>query len=87
MTITLTPKQEAIVREKVASGHFATPDDVISESLRLLEEVDDPLPLEDARRAIAIGLDQEARGDVAELDINVILSKGRAVLAQRQQGE
>ena len=86
MTITLTPEQEAMVREKVARGHFASPDDVISESLRLLEELDDPLPLEDTRRALAIGLAEDARGDVAELDIQDILSKGRTVLAQSQQG-
>ena len=82
MTITLPPAQEAIVREKVASGHFASPDDVISESLRLLEEQDDPLPLEDVRREIAIALAQEERGEVAALDMEDILAKGRAILAK-----
>ena len=82
MTITLPPEQEAIVRERVASGHFASPDKVISESLRLLEEQDDPLPFDDTRRAIAIA--QEERGDVADLDITAMLAIGRSMLPQKQ---
>jgi len=77
MTITLNPKQEAIVREQIASGQFASADDVISESLRLLDVQRDPLPVEEMRRELAIAAAQEERGEVAELDIEEIIAKGR----------
>ena len=38
MTVTLTPEQEAMVREKVASGRFGDPAEVVDEALRLLDE-------------------------------------------------
>jgi putative addiction module CopG family antidote len=40
MDVTLTPKTEAVVRQKVADGRFASPDDVIEAAVLLLDERD-----------------------------------------------
>jgi putative addiction module CopG family antidote len=40
MTITLDPKTEAVVREKVDSGHYRDTAEVIQEAIRLLDERD-----------------------------------------------
>ena len=40
MTITLDPQTEAVVREKVDSGHYRDTAEVIQEALRLLDERD-----------------------------------------------
>lgn len=40
MTISLTPKLEALIDEKVRSGRYASASDVVHEALCLLEERD-----------------------------------------------
>jgi len=40
MTISLTPKQEALIQEKIKSGRYASASDVLQEALRLLDERD-----------------------------------------------
>jgi putative addiction module CopG family antidote len=85
MTITLTPEQEAIVREKMASGRFTSPDAVIAEALRRLEHREDPLPLDDLRREVDVAIAEEERGETADLNIEEILAKGRTALAERQK--
>lgn len=51
MNVALTPELEELVRYKVQSGLYPSPDDVIREGLRLLRERDDGRlgfpPLED----------------------------------------
>jgi len=38
MNVNLTPEQERMVREKLKSGHFRTPEEVIGEALQALHE-------------------------------------------------
>ena len=40
MSVTLPPQVEALIRRKVESGLYATPDEVLEEALRLLDEHD-----------------------------------------------
>ncbi|MBA3414827.1 MAG: type II toxin-antitoxin system ParD family antitoxin, partial [Chloroflexia bacterium] len=40
MTVTLTPRIEAMVRQKLAAGAYGTADEVIEEAMRLLEQRD-----------------------------------------------
>ncbi len=61
MNISLTPHLEAMVRQKVASGRYNNSSEVVREALRLLEEQDQRDP---PRAALAVGLDDLARGDV-----------------------
>ena len=44
MKISLTPEQEKIVQEKLKSGHFRTPEEVVDEALRALRPKEQPLP-------------------------------------------
>jgi antitoxin ParD1/3/4 len=87
MSVTLTPEQEKLIDEKVTSGEFASRQEVLDEALRLLQTYyhADGLPIEELRREIAIGLDQEARGEYAPLDIEAIIREGKQVLADKQR--
>jgi len=40
MNINLTPQLEQLVREKVSSGRYTSPSEVVREALRLMEEQD-----------------------------------------------
>ena len=40
MEITLTPEAEALVRQKVADGRFASADEVVEAAVKLLDERD-----------------------------------------------
>ena len=63
MTITLTPQLEALIRQKVEAGPYATADEVIEEALQALEERE---RLQQLRAKLQIGLDQIERGEVIE---------------------
>ena len=67
MTITLTPDLQAIVEEKMRSGQFANIHDVVQAGLRLLDD-DDLAKFKDLRAAIAHGIDQANRGELAPLE-------------------
>ena len=60
MELTLSPEREAMLREKVASGEYATISEVIEDALRLLDERDRQQRL---RAAIAADLAEIERGE------------------------
>ncbi len=82
MSVDLAPDLESLVREKVNSGLYLSPDDVLREALRLLEDRDQlrAIRLEELRKEIAIGIDQADRGMVAPLDMDAIRAKVAARL-------
>lgn len=61
MNVSLTPRLEAMIREKVASGRYTSSSEVVREALRLLEEHDQHDRL---RAALAVAKESKARGDV-----------------------
>lgn len=61
MNVSLTPRLEAMVREKVASGRYSNSSEVVREALRLLEERE---ARDRLRAALEVGLDDLARGNV-----------------------
>lgn len=65
MNITLTPELEAMIREKVESGHYSDSSEVVHEALRLLDQ-QEQLKREGLRAAIAVGMDEIARGEGVE---------------------
>lgn len=76
MNVSLTPKLETIIREKVDSGLYNSASEVVREALRLLEEQDRlrELRLEALREEIQAGLDS---GSAGPLDFEDIKKRGR----------
>jgi antitoxin ParD1/3/4 len=68
LTVSLPAELEDFVSSQVASGRYDSPSEVVSEGLRLLEELEiaDDAALEDARPAIAVGLEQARRGELLD---------------------
>jgi antitoxin ParD1/3/4 len=60
MNVTLPPRFEALVEEKVMSGRYADASEVIQEALRLLDEHE---RLQHLRAALALGPEQIERGE------------------------
>jgi antitoxin ParD1/3/4 len=79
MNINLTPQLEALVRQKVASGHYSSASEVVREALRLMEREDQiqAAKLGQLRRDIQEGLES---GPAGRLDVDVIKRRGRARL-------
>ncbi len=60
MTVTLTPRIEALVRQKIEAGPYGTADEVIEEALRLLDA-------RDRRERLRLSIDEaEAEFDRGE---------------------
>ena len=84
MTIALPTELEELVNAKIQSGQYHSAGEVIRESLRLLEEKDmlRQIKLEQLRKDIAIGIEQADRGDLAPLDVEDIITRGKKRLAE-----
>lgn len=65
MNISLTPELDQLVSQKINSGLYATPLEVIREALRLLDQQDAQQQawLDETRAKIAAGLAQLERGE------------------------
>lgn len=87
MKIHLFPEHEAFIREKVASGEYDAPDDVITAALDCFQQLEQfrALRLEQLRREIDIGIAQLDRGEGRPLDIEAIKAEGRRRLARRKK--
>lgn len=62
MQVTIPPALEEFVRSKVAAGEFPSPDEVVSEGLRLLQSDDEWK--KEAREKIEIGWQQAKSGQL-----------------------
>ncbi len=80
LNVNLTPKLEAMVRQKVADGLYNNASEVVREALRLMEARDrlESVKLENLRQDIRDGIDSGVAG---ELNISAIKQRGRARLA------
>lgn len=65
MNVSLTPRLEAMIREKVESGLYNNSSEVVREALRLLDQ-QEQLKRERLRAAIAVGMDEITRGEGVE---------------------
>ena len=63
MNVSLTPQLEAMIRQRVESGRYNNASEVVREALRLLEEHEKVVHL---RSLLAVGLEDERRGDLVE---------------------
>lgn len=68
MNVSLTPKLEAFVKDKVKSGSYNSSSEVVREALRLLEQRDaqEQLKLETLRAEIQKGMDSFEAGRVTD---------------------
>lgn len=69
MNISLSPELERLINEKVSSGLYNSPSEVISESLRLLHEQDllKQIRRDELRREIMLGAEQIKNGEFVEV--------------------
>lgn len=77
MNVRLTPQQEEFVKKQVAEGRYLSEAEVIREGLRLL--ADEMEWRADARRKIAVGMEQLRAGQVVdgEQAVEEVLTKLR----------
>jgi antitoxin ParD1/3/4 len=86
MNILLTTDQTHFVQTQIASGHFASPEEVIAIALEMMasaQDADDPVWLEETRLKIQVGLDDVARGNV--LDGEMVIEQLQQRLAQKRE--
>ena len=88
MDVSLTPKLEQYVSQKVASGMYHSASEVICEGLRMLQERDEihHRKLEELRREIAVGIEQADRGELQPMDAKDTLARVRAKRSRKDQG-
>lgn len=69
MNVSLTPKLEKLVKQRVKSGLYNSASEVVRESLRLLEERDKlkEIRLRELRKEVARGIEQLEHGDFTEV--------------------
>jgi antitoxin ParD1/3/4 len=86
LTVTISPELAKYVEEKVSTGQFATPSEVIDDALRLLktQETWSAADVEELRREVAIGIEQLDRRDSGPWSADEIKSDGRRMLASRR---
>jgi antitoxin ParD1/3/4 len=70
VNISLTPQQEAKVRERVASGEYTSVSEVMRAALRLLDQQDKlrEIRLQDLREEVKAGIRQAEQGEVIPAD-------------------
>ena len=80
MNISLTPRLEGYVKQKVSTGLYNSSSEVIREGLRLLEERDamKNIKLEALRKELNVGIDSLNAGRGLAFDKESIKAKGRA---------
>lgn len=89
MNVSLTPRLEALIRGKVASGLYTSASEVVREALRLLEERDGlrTAKLAALRSDIALGLEQLSADEGAPLDIESLKAEGRQSVARQRAAQ
>lgn len=75
----LPPDLEEFVSGQIASGAFATQGEIVREALMLLRDRQRlrELRLQDSRREVQLGLEQSARGESCEWDVEKMKAEVR----------
>jgi len=84
LKIFLPPDLEEWVKAKVQSGQYNSVSEVVHHGLYLLQDQDTlrQIKLERLRKDIAVGIEAAERGEVAPLDIEDIIARGKERLAE-----
>jgi len=67
MYIQIKPELEQFIQAQLASGRFASADDVINEAFKLLQEREQKI--EELRQKIVVGTEQIAKGQVTDGEV------------------
>ena len=87
MNIMLSPRFEAMIRERIEHGDYADAADVVEEALLRMER-EDQAKLERLRAALKVGIDQLERGEGREYTPKVhaeILANARRKIREGYQ--
>ena len=84
MNVSLTPELEAMIRQQVDSGRYSSASEVVREALRLLEEHE---RVQHLRSLLAVGLEDERRGDLVEFTPEWIEGLDRRVEERFHRGD
>lgn len=87
MNVSLTPKLEDFVKQKVSTGMYNSVSEVIREALRLLEEKEalKAMKLKALKTEIQEGVDSLDNGQGKPLDMGAIKTRGRKIMAQKDK--
>jgi antitoxin ParD1/3/4 len=87
MNVSLTPRLEKLVIDKVASGRYGSASEVVREALRLLEEQDSSRRIRALQAAVAAGVADLGAGTRAfdEAMVERIKTRGRKRLARQKR--
>ena len=79
MALKIPPDLQQYLDEKLASGEYASPDEVIAHALKVMRRIEEWLPSaqDDLRREIQIGLDDIEAGRVSEWNVEEMKQKLR----------
>jgi len=80
MTLTLTSEMEEIINEQIATGQFATQDQVVRIALLNLRRQYDEL-----KAGVAEAIAQADRGELAPIDPAAILAEAKAARQRKQK--
>jgi antitoxin ParD1/3/4 len=69
MNITLKSEIEQFIQAQIASGRFASAEDVIAEAFKLLQERERQRRIEELRQKIVVGTEQIAKGQVTDGEV------------------
>ena len=84
MNVSLTPELEAMIRQQVESGRYNSASEVVREALRLLDEHQ---RVQHLRSLLAVGLEDERRGDLVEFTPEWIEGLDRRVEERFRRGD
>lgn len=90
MNVSLNSELSAYVAERVKSGDYSSPDHVVEEGLQLLKKLEqqDRASLDELRQKIAVGVAQADRGELEDVDediMNRIRAAGQKILTAGQK--
>ena len=86
LQIALSPDQERFIEDRIASGRYLTPSEMIDEGLRLLKEreIIRQAAIVELKQEIQFGIDEADRGDLVDGE-EVFLEIERLSAERRRQ--
>lgn len=85
MNITLKPDQAELIKQKLNSGKYNNPDEIIAEALQLLEQRDREYQtwVEETREKVDVAIEELRRGE--GIDGDVVVAQLKEKLRQARQ--